>query len=286
MGAARFWRCQSPGRGLRPILAGVAEPKLLSTYLQARRELVAPATVGLPGGRGRRTPGLRREEVATLAGISVDYYMRLEKGRDTNPSPQVLSAIARVLQLDGPATAYLHGLVTGPDMTTGPIAKVPEGTRVLLDALDLPAFVESRAFDVLAANDRATALSAVIRPGANRLRSMFLDDAERGLHTDWETEATAMVGEFRASVGADLGDPRVVELVEELSATSAAFGRVWRRHDVDPLAGAVTRWEHPEVGALTLHRGNYPVPGTTGQVLVVYFCDPGSDDAVRLARLL
>ncbi|WFG42185.1 helix-turn-helix domain-containing protein [Pseudonocardia alni] len=265
----------------------MAGPTALSTYLQARRALVTPADVGLPGTGPRRTPGLRREEVATLAGISVDYYVRLEKGRDTNPSAQVLTALARVLQLDAAATAHLHGLVRpGEPDTPGPAGEeVPEGSRLLLDAVGLPAFVESRAFDVLAANAAAGALSPAIRPGANRLRSMFLDDAERALHPDWDRDAATMVAEFRASLGPDLTTPAVAALVEELSAASATFREVWRRHDVDLLTGAVVRWEHPRAGALALRRVNYPVPGTRGQVLVVYFAAPGGDDADRLADL-
>ena len=195
-----------------------------------------------------------------------------------------------MLQLDATATAYLHGLVASgghpppAGSEAGPEA-VPEGTRLLLDALGMPAFVECRAFDVLATNARATALSPAIRPGANRLRSMFLDHAERALHVEWAREAATMVGEFRASVGPNLQDPRVVALVEELSRGSAAFRDAWGRHDVDLWAGVVSRWTHPVAGPLELHRGNYPVPGTEGQVLVVYFAGAGSVDAARLARL-
>ncbi|ALE85284.1 hypothetical protein XF36_20785 [Pseudonocardia sp. HH130629-09] len=268
-------------------------PTSLGTYLRARRALVAPEQVGLPDTGRRRTPGLRREEVAALAGVSVDYYVRLEKGHDTNPSPQVLSALARALQLDPVATAYLLGLVDGH--ASGPVGRwrdeaVPESTRMLLEVIGLPAFVENRAFDVLAANAAATALSPAIVVGANRLRSMFLDDAERALHTDWEREAVVMVAEFRASVGAALADPHVAGLVTELSEAGtgpgAEFVRVWQRHDVEPVAGGPARWNHPVAGPLQLRRNNYTIGATDGQLLVVYHPASGSADARRLANLV
>ena len=167
----------------------------------AGRVPAGPPRAGGPGGRRaartgvRRTPGLRREEVATLAGISADYYLRLEQGRDRNPSPQVLEALARVFGLDATATPVpaepVHRPARGARRPRREV--VPAGIRQLLDVLGLPAFVENRMFDVLAANRLATALSPGIRPGANRLRSMFLDEGERDLHPDWEHAIGGMV---------------------------------------------------------------------------------------------
>ena len=140
----------------------------LGEYLRARRELVDPADVGLRVAGVRRTPGLRREEVATLAGISADYYLRLEQGRDRNPSAQVLAALARVFGLDATATEYLLGLAaprTAKGRARPRQEAVRPGIRQLLGALNLPAFVESRMFDVLAANRLATALSPGMRAG-------------------------------------------------------------------------------------------------------------------------
>src|SRR5690348_282789 len=173
----------------------VTRSNALGEYLRARRELVDPADAGLRIMGVRRTPGLRREEVATLAGISADYYLRLEQGRDRNPSPQVLEALARVFGLDATATQYLLGLSAArPTARKRPRREVaPAGIRQLLDALALPAFVESRMFDVLAANRLAMALSPAIRPGANRLRSVFLDSSERDLYPDWEQATSGMV---------------------------------------------------------------------------------------------
>ncbi len=158
---------------------------MLGEYLRARRELVTPADVGLPPSARRRVRGLRREEVAMLAGISSDYYLRLEQGRDRNPSPQILNALARVLDLDQAATDYLLDLATPRPVSKLPKRKrekVPTVTRQLLDVIGLPAFVEGRYFDVLAANELAYALSPTLRVGQNRLRSVFLDPAEQALY--------------------------------------------------------------------------------------------------------
>jgi transcriptional regulator with XRE-family HTH domain len=267
----------------------VTGPNTLGEYLRARRELVDPAAVGLRVAGVRRTPGLRREEVATLAGISADYYLRLEQGRDRNPSPPVLEALARVFGLDATATSYLLSLAavrpakaraSRPRQET-----VQVGIRQLIAAINLPAFVESRMFDVLAANPRATALSPSIRPGENRLRSMFLDAAERDLHPDWPKAIGGMIASFRASIGPDTGDPRIAQLVGELSLASEPFRKLWARHDVKALAGGTVTMHHPEVGPLTLRREKLPIGNSGGQVLVVYSSEPGSPSAKALEDL-
>jgi transcriptional regulator with XRE-family HTH domain len=265
----------------------VTRPNALGEYLRARRELVDPAAAGLPVVGVRRTPGLRREEVATLAGISADYYLRLEQGRDRNPSPQVLEALARVLGLDTTATQYLLSLsATRQARARRPRREVaPVGIRQLLGALDLPAFVESRMFDVLAANRLATALSPGIQLGANRLRSMFLDAAERDLYPDWDQAIGGMVAAFRASIGTDTDDPRIAQLVGELSLASEPFRRLWARHDVKPLTGAPVRMCHPVVGPLELRREKLPIGDSGGQLLVIYHAEPGSAAAQALAQL-
>src|SRR6187551_3634024 len=145
----------------------------LGAYLRARRELVTPQQAGIPEVGVRRVPGLRREEVALLAGISPDYYLRLERGRDRNPSPQVLEALARVLELDDVEREYLLGLGTARPRARArrrPPERVPARLHHLLAAIDVPAFIEGRSFDVLASNPLAVALSPRLRPGENRLR--------------------------------------------------------------------------------------------------------------------
>jgi transcriptional regulator with XRE-family HTH domain len=265
----------------------MARSNALGEYLRARRELVDPADAGLRIVGVRRTPGLRREEVATLAGISADYYLRLEQGRDRNPSPQVLGALAPVLGLDATATEYLLSLSAArPAARRRPRREVvPTGIRQLLDALGLPAFVENRAFDVLAANRLATALSPSIRPGANRLRAVFLDPAEQDLHPDWEQATSGMVATFRASLGSDADDPRIAQLVGELCLASERFRQLWARHDVKPLAGAPARIRHPQAGMLELHREKLAIGDSGGQLLVIYHAEPGSDTARSLALL-
>ena len=269
----------------------VAGSNTLGEYLRARRELVDPADVGLQVTGVRRTPGLRREEVATLAGISADYYLRLEQGRDRNPSPQVLEALARVLGLDTTATQYLLSLSTTRSTARSTArrrprrAVVPTGIRQLLDALELPAFVESRTFDVLAANRVATALTPGMAPGRNRLRSVFLDDGERDLLLDWDQDIVNMVASFRASVGSEVDDPRIAQLVGELSLASEPFRRLWARHDVTALAGGRTRMRHPQVGMLELRREKLPIGDSGGQLLVIYHAEPGSESARGLALL-
>jgi transcriptional regulator with XRE-family HTH domain len=180
----------------------VSEDNMLGSYLRARRELVQPDSVGLAVNRVRRVAGLRREEVAMLAGISSDYYLRLEQGRDRHPSIQVLEALARVLRLDQAATDHLLGLASPrprhrqrhPRRET-----VPIGIQQLLDVLGLPAFVEGRYFDVLAANSLARSLSPNLQVGQNRLRAVFLDPAEKALYPDWD-HATADRGHPDADV--------------------------------------------------------------------------------------
>ncbi|PZF58377.1 transcriptional regulator [Curtobacterium sp. MCSS17_008] len=261
-----------------------ARTNALGEYLQARRGLVSPEHVGLPAGTRRRVPGLRREEVALLAGISADYYLRLERGRDSNPSLQVLEALARVLQLDDVETAWLWDLATPRPRVrrARPVERVPARLQHLLAALDVPAFVEGRYFDVLASNKAAVSLSPRLVPGENRLRSLLLDPAERGFHRDWEGAVASFVGAARKTLGHDESDPRAVELVGELSLASARFRTLWARHDVRALDGGSVTVDHPRVGPLDLHREKLPV----GEViLVIYYPDEHSDSADKLHLL-
>ncbi|MFY9934602.1 MAG: helix-turn-helix transcriptional regulator [Streptosporangiaceae bacterium] len=265
----------------------MSRPNTLGEYLRARRELVDPADAGVPVVGVRRTPGLRREEVATLAGISADYYLRLEQGRDRNPSPQILEALARVFQLDATATQYLLSLSAArPAAPRRPRREaVPAGIRELLGVLGVPAFVESRMLDVLAANPLATALSPSMSPGTNRLRSLFLDPDERDLYPDWEQAIVGMVASFRASIGTDVEDPRIAQLVGELSLASEPFRRLWARHDVRALAGAPVRMHHPQVGPLELRREKLAIGDSGGQLLVIYHAEAGSESARSIALL-
>ncbi|GAA3619223.1 helix-turn-helix transcriptional regulator [Nonomuraea rosea] len=264
------------------------QSNLLGDFVRARRELVTPEQLGIPATGVRRVPGLRREEVAMLAGISADYYLRLEQGRDRNPSAQVLESLARVLQLDDDATAYLLRLGAGrPRRPRRRPRKesVPTGVAQLVATLPLPAYVEGRYFDVLAANALATALSPRLVAGANRLRDLFLDPAEQALNPGWDNAAAGMVAGFRESVGTDTDDPRYIELVGELCLASPLFSRLWARHDVITCEGAPKHLDHPQLGRLQLNRERLGVGGTAGQTLVVYHPDPGTGDADKLTLL-
>ncbi|MEU8457016.1 helix-turn-helix domain-containing protein [Streptomyces griseoaurantiacus] len=256
----------------------------LGAYLRARRELVTPEQAGLPPGGTRRVPGLRREEVALLAGISPDYYLRLERGRDRNPSSQVLESLARVLRLDEVERTYLLGLTAARPRAARPRRpeRVPARVHELLAHLPIPAFVEGRAFDVLASNPMAVALSPRLRPGENRLRSLLLDPEERAFQRDWEKATAGIVAALRTTVGDDTDNPRFVELVGELALSSRRFRTLWARHDVRTLEGGTVTVDHPTVGELRLHRDKLPVGGV---LLVLYYPDKDSDSDEKL-RLL
>ena len=268
-------------------MAVVSDDSRLGDYLRARREQVTPADVGLPTHGVRRVPGLRREEVAMLAGISADYYLRLEQGRDRNPSVQVLEAIAGVLQLDETGTAYLLTLGAPRPRSRARRPRrevVPPGIAQLLGVIGLPAFVEGRYLDILAANALATAINPNVRAGENRLRSIFLDPAERAMLPDWERTVPRLVAGFRNRIGGDVDDPRVVQLVGELSLASEEFGRAGPPHDVRPIQTRTARIDHPQVGELDLVMSKLALEGTDGLMLVVQHAEPGAS-AERLALL-
>jgi transcriptional regulator with XRE-family HTH domain len=260
----------------------------LGEFLRARRELVTPDQAGIPVLGQRRVPGLRREEVAMLAGISAEYYLRLEQGRDRNPSVQVLESIGRVLMLDDVTRDYLLGLVVEKPRVTRRRHRrevVPPSLARFVVALPFPAFVEGRYLDVLASNPLAVALSPRLAVGGNRLRDVFLDPAERDMFPYWELAASGLVAGFRQSIGTDTEDPRFVELVGELSIASPLFRQIWARHDVGVRRGAQMILEHPQLGELRVDREKLAVAGTEGMMLVVYHPEPGTEAADKLALL-
>ncbi|WP_326567806.1 helix-turn-helix transcriptional regulator [Amycolatopsis rhabdoformis] len=261
----------------------------LAQYLRARRELVTPAAAGIPGTGNRRVPGLRREEVAFLAGVSSDYYVRLEQGRDRHPSEQVLLSIASALQLDEEATAYLLKLGTAPATPRRAprrTEKVSAGIRTLITTWPLtPAYVQSRYLDSLAANRLAVALSPFNAPGHNGILAAFLEPEVRALYVDWEAMTARVVPYLRSVAGADVDDPRLVELVGELSVRSERFRTLWARQDVKQKSTGTSVLQHPQVGRLELHYEKLLIPGDAGQTLVTFHAEPGSESEQRL-RLL
>jgi transcriptional regulator with XRE-family HTH domain len=265
------------------------EANALGDYLRARRQQVRPEDVGLVPGARRRVPGLRREELAMLAGISAEYYLRLEVGRDKNPSAQVLDALARALQLDIKATKYLHQLAN-PIISRwdhSALDAVAEGLDELIDQLPVPAIVASRYQDVLAANPTAQALSPGFTPGQNFLCWRLLDPAARELYVDWDEATDVAVGGLRELAGLDPDDPRMLALVAELSSASARFRELWECANVGYRWG-ICHMRHPQVGDLYLYRNqlNVPhVPHAFGQHLLIYHAEAGSDSASALEEL-
>ncbi|MFQ6392205.1 helix-turn-helix transcriptional regulator [Nocardia sp. KC 131] len=261
----------------------------LGAYLRARRELVRPEEFGMPGGNHRRVAGLRREEVALLAGMSADYYTRIEQGRDKHPSEQVVEALARVFALDEAGRAHLRELAR-PVVRRKRVARRPErvgpGLLRLMQAWpNTPAMVLGRCLDVLAANPLAAAVNSCSAPGVNQVRMVFLDPEARDLYADWPTIAAETVAILRACVGADLDDPRLIEIVGELSLKSEDFRRLWARHDVRAKTTGLKRFHNPMVGALTLSYETFAVNGAPGQMLIVYHAEPGSESERSMALL-
>ena len=270
-------------------MPAAADANALGRYLRVRRALVRPDAAGVAGQGNRRVPGLRREEVAFLAGVSSDYYVRLEQGRDRHPSDQVLLAIARALQLDEDATAYLLQLAKPPSRRskrTHRPEKVSDSIRTLISSWPLtPAYVHDKCTHILAANTLATALCHFNTPGRNAILDAFTEPEMRELRPDWDTMTARVVPHLRSIAGADTGDPRLVELVGELSLRSERFRTLWARQDVKHRATGTSLFNHPQVGPLELNYERLLIPGSSMLALVTYHAQPGSDSEERL-RLL
>ncbi|GAA3422332.1 helix-turn-helix domain-containing protein [Streptosporangium vulgare] len=244
----------------------------LGAFLRARREVTTVDQVGLPR-TPRRIPGLRRDEVATLAGVSTDYYIRLEQGRERHPSARVLEALARAFRLDAEATAHLHDLVHGRRPCEGPVGCADElrpGVLRFVEGCDhAVVFALNRRLDVLAMNSLATALYRGLEDRGNGLRLVFLNPAAREFYVNWEQQAHALVAHLRALGGAGPADPFVLELVDELSRESEDFRRIWARHDVRTRTYRSVSYRHGEVGEMTLHNEVLRLGAAAGQQLVV-----------------
>jgi transcriptional regulator with XRE-family HTH domain len=266
-------------------LTGVAsKANALGEFLRARRQQVRPQDVGLIPGPRRRVAGLRREELAMLAGISAEYYLRLEVGRDKNPSPQVVDALARALRLDAKAAQYLHELVTQPGGEASELEAEAYALAEIVQQISMPAVLVNRYQDVLAANPIAQALSPGFKPGQNMLRWRLLDPAARELYVDWEDATELIVNGLREYSGACPNDARMRALISELSSASERFRELWSRAEVGYRLG-VHHLRHPLVGELFLsrHRLNAPYPG--GDHVVMYRAQPGSESARALEEL-
>jgi transcriptional regulator with XRE-family HTH domain len=259
----------------------------LGEFLRARRAVADPAAHGLPAG-GRRTPGLRREEVAMLAGVSTDYYIRLEQGRDKHPSPQVVQALAGALGLSEDAADHLRTLA-GPAPSRERSTRTEYADAALIRLMDgwhtTPALIFDRYLDQLAANPLGEALFDWMGEETNLVTSVFLLPAARTFYRDWEVTAENCVAALRATAGDDLDDPAVVTLVGGLSLKSEDFARLWARHDVRGKTTETKRFHHHLVGDLELNYQSLTVNSSPGQQLVVYQAEPASPSADALAVL-
>ncbi|MFE9418885.1 helix-turn-helix transcriptional regulator [Streptomyces griseofuscus] len=258
----------------------------LGAYLRARRAAVSPGDAGLPDGGSRRVPGLRRDEVALLAGVSTDYYIRLEQGRERHPSEQVLRAIAGALRLDDAAAAHLFRLGLSVFGTAAAATTVaPELLRLMDGMRDVPAFVIGAAQDVLAANAMARELYDGFARYDNLLRMIFLDPYAREFYADWDRAARIAVGNLRASASQFPYDERIERVVGGLSLRSPAFAGLWARYEVRPRTHEDKHFRHPRVGELRLHFEALAVTSAPGQHLSVYSAEPGSAGANSLVLL-
>ncbi|MEV6104047.1 helix-turn-helix transcriptional regulator [Streptomyces sp. NPDC051940] len=289
---------------------GVKRSTALGEFLRSRRARIQPADVGLGDFGGlRRVPGLRREELAMLAGVSVDHYIRLEQGRSVNFSEAVLDAVARVLQLDDTEREHLYNLArpsTGPgsasDEIAGPcgadascvvaydgaVQEVRPGLRRLLDAVgDVPAYVVGPRSEVLAWNAAAAAVftdfGALPVAERNWARLTFLDEGMRDLFDDWTGKAEDMVAFLRLEAGRRPGDAELCSLVGELSIRSPEFVELWARHEVKDKTHGSKVLRHPLVGEFELSYETLRLPSDPDQMLLTYTAEPGpAQDALRL----
>ncbi|TQS45638.1 helix-turn-helix transcriptional regulator [Cryptosporangium phraense] len=249
-----------------------------AAFLRARRARLRPSDVGLPDGVRRRTPGLRRQEVAQLAGMSIDYYIRLEQGRGPSPSKQVLTALARALMLTRDERDYLFRIAgQHPPAAPAPSRELTPAIRVLLASLkDVPAYVVDAAYTVLAWNDLAvhflSDLSLVPEADRNMIRWMF-----RHPHGD-DSFTRSTVADLRAAYARYPGDPGIESLVTELLGTSPRFAEFWSAHDVEERRRIVKSVVSPRLGPLEFECQVLQIP-ETGQRIIVYCAEPGSPTA-------
>jgi transcriptional regulator with XRE-family HTH domain len=264
----------------------------LGDFLRSRRARIGPDEAGVPHHGRRRVPGLRREELASLAGISVGYYTRLEQGARVAVSGAVVDAVARALRLDRDEWAHLRRLAgVDPVEAGGGAERLRDGVRLLVESMGhLPALVLGRVGDVLAWTPSAHALLAGHLPfdppeRPNWTRLFFLDPRVRALFADWSGKAWDTVADLRAIAGRYPDDARVAGLVADVSRASPEFRALWDQHPVRRCAHHARRYRHPVVGELTLTDELLTLPDDDGQRLVVFNAEPGSSSAAALTLL-
>ncbi|MFF8196792.1 helix-turn-helix domain-containing protein, partial [Streptomyces bobili] len=274
---------------------GALDPRAeLSEFLRTRRARLKPEDVGLPDfGRYRRVPGLRREELAQLAGVSVAYYTRLEQGNGRHVSAEVLDAIARALRLSDAEHAHLTHLAKPKQKKNKPAGRTQQvrgPLRTLLDTMDgVPAILVGRRGDILAWNRMAAAVfgdwAELPAHERNWARLVFLRPEYSDLFVDWEDKANDVVAQLRLDAGSHPDDPRLSALVGELSVKSQEFRRLWATHDVKEKCHGVQRLHHPLVGELDLRVESFRQADAHERMLVTYHAEPDSP-SVEALRLL
>jgi transcriptional regulator with XRE-family HTH domain len=266
----------------------------LADFLRTRRARVTPDQAGLPDdGRARRVPGLRRDEVARLAGVSTEYYTRIEQGRAQNPSPEVLEALASTLRLDPSEREHLTDLLARPTPARrAPTSaqRVRPGLHLMLQTLDrVPAFILGRRTDVLASNRLArevlTDFDALPAPRRNLARYYLLDPDARERVGDWELIAAETVAILRLEAGRNPQDRQLADLVGELTLKSPEFSTWWNDHRVLRRTHGAKQYHHPLVGDLYFSYESFQAPGEIDQTLCVYTVEPGSETARSLQLL-
>jgi len=219
-----------------------------------------------------------------VAGISSEYYLRLEQGRDKNPSPQILEALARALQLDIKATEYLYQLASGRHVPQPDLEMAADGLDRWIDQLAMPAIVANRYQDVLASNAIARAFSPAYEPGQNFLRWRLVEPAAKEFFVDWDEATDIAVSGLREVAGSASNDPAMRALIDELSTRSARFRELWARAEVGYREG-ILHVRHPLVGELYLRRNRLSVPNSGGQHVILFYADPDSPTAEALEKL-
>ncbi|MGW0832345.1 helix-turn-helix transcriptional regulator [Streptomyces prunicolor] len=261
----------------------------LGQFLRSRRERVSPADVGLTGSGRRRVPGLRRDEVATLAGVSPSYYSRLEQGRELSPSVRVLEAMARVLRLTEEDRLELFRLARPTDRRTkspSRVERVRPHLRQLIESWTrTPAFVIGHAQDLLATNALADALYRDFAQHDNVLRMLFLDPAAKRFYRSPERAKDRAVADLQQTAASAPEDPRVLELVGELSVRSGEFRSLWAREYTRVPPYEVKRMRHSVVGDLELRHEALNIRSAPGQQLIILQAEPDSPSADGLALL-
>jgi transcriptional regulator with XRE-family HTH domain len=246
----------------------------LGDFLRSRRAALKPETVGLPTTRRRRASGLRREEVAELAGIGVDWYIRLEQGRRVNPSAATIDALANALQLSSPEHAHLRALSQTSERTAYEREVVPESARRIIESLNQPAYITGLRWDILAWNAAANELLAFDRlsdADRNTLICVLLNPHTRRLFgAGWEAEARRMVAEFRATYDLWSHDAAFVALFERLHSESPEFAKWWASHAVGPVKAGRKTLSHPKKGALQIEYASFQSNDNPALKLVIY----------------